>query len=66
MENIKEKEKWEKLGIDGRTLLKCILNKWGCDYADWICVTLNMDQMAGCFEQGNEQPVFIKCVKIVD
>jgi len=27
MENIKEKEKWEKLGIDGRTLLKCILNK---------------------------------------
>ena len=58
-ENLRERDHLENLGLDGRTMLKWIFNKWdGLNKLDWSGSRYR--QMAGCSEYSNEPPIFVK------
>jgi len=56
---LRERHHLKDPGVDGMTILKCILQNWGAG-------TLNsygsaLGQVTGCCECGNETPGSIKC-----
>ena len=50
--NLRERERLEDLGVDGRIILKCVQEVgWGMDV---IYLTSGYKQVADCFDYGKE------------
>jgi hypothetical protein len=62
VENLREGDRLEDPGIDGRRILKWIFEKWdGLDRSG-----SGLGQVAGSFECGNEPSGSIKCGEFLD
>jgi hypothetical protein len=62
---LRERDPLEDIGIDGRIILKCILEKW--DGEAWIgLLWVRIGTEAGCHECGNEPLSSIKHGKFCD
>jgi hypothetical protein len=63
--NLREGYRFEDPGIDGRIILKWILEKWDGGM-DWVDLAQDRGQVAGCCECGNEPSGAIKCGEFVE
>ena len=54
---VRERDNFEDLGIDGRTILKGIFKKWDRVMDCINLVRVGGGHMAGCFECGNNMRV---------
>jgi len=63
--DLREGERLEDLGLDGRIILKWFFKKW--DGEAWTgLIWLRIGTGGGCFECGNEYSGSIKCREFLD
>ena len=55
---LRERGHFEKLGVDGKIILKWIFKKWD---GAWTECKSEQEQVAGCSECSNEPPGSIEC-----